>query len=265
MENKTGYTTSVSRLYNSSDNGNNWNAVPNTQNTGLINLQFLNNQYGFLQGYGVMEFTTDGGITWTAKTLPNKQVLYSQFVSPAIGYYFDVNAGLYKTTDGGNHWNSILPVLLYPNRGYPFFFLDSLNGFTMISNNFSRTVDGGAHWEVVTSNAVVYTDFGFYKMQFLDPLNGYCGTQSGLYKTTDGGKSWINSLPISYGFIVPQFFDVNNGYCLIGNAIYKTTDGGLNWATSCKLGSGMFYGMHFIDMNTGLASTSRDYVLRLGL
>ncbi len=264
-ENKTGYTTNGSNLYNSTDNGNTWNIVPNTRNAMLINLQFLDDQYGFLQGYSLMEYTTDGGMNWTTKTMPTPQVLYSQFVSPVTGFYFDMNAGMYKTTDGGNHWNSILPIALYPNHPYPFFFLDSLNGFTMVSNNFSRTIDGGAHWEVISSHEVVIGNAGVFKMQFLDLLIGYCGASSGLYKTTDGGKNWTNSLPSTKGFVIPQFFDVNNGYCLIGNTIYKTTDGGLNWTISCKLGTGTFYGMHFIDMNTGLACTTRDFVIKLGL
>ena len=211
-----------------------------------------------------MEYTTDRGLNWTTRTFPTPQVLYSQFVSPVTGFYFDISSGMYKTIDGGNHWASILPVATQ-GQDFPFYFLDSLHGFTMIDNNFSKTVDGGAHWDLITSNVVIGNYTGFYKMQFLDSLNGYCGTKYGLYKTTDGGKTWTNSLSSTYGFIIPQFFDVNNGYCLIGNAIYKTIDGGHNWTISCRLGSGSFYGMHFIDMNTGLACTTRDFVIKLGL
>ncbi len=95
-------------------------------------------------------------------------------------------------------------------------------------------------------------------MQFLDTLTGYCGTANGLLKTTDGGKTWTNCLPKTSYYIIPYFFDANNGYCLESSRIMKTTDGGLNWTVSCQLPSGdAISGFHFIDMNTGWASTFR--------
>ena len=116
---------------------------------------------------------------------------------------------------------------------------------------------------LVTSNITDTSFKTYYKMQFLDTLNGYFGSPSGLFKTSDGGKSWSNILPRQTTFMVPHFFDNNNGYCLAANTIYKTTDGGNNWTVSCKLGQDDFSGMHFLDINTGWATTFGGFVLRL--
>jgi photosystem II stability/assembly factor-like uncharacterized protein len=133
----------------------------------------------------------------------------------------------------------------------------------MVNAHFNKTTDAGNSWQVLSSNITDTSFKSYFRMQFLDTLNGYFGSPNGLFKTSDGGKSWTNCLVRQTTFMVPHFFDKNNGYCLAANTIYKTTDGGNNWAVSCKLGQDDFSGMHFLDINTGWATTFGGFVLRL--
>jgi len=259
---KTGFVAGASSIYTSIDSGNSWTPVSGTGNFKVFNIQFLDNLHGFAQGISQLVITVDGGKTWSLKSIATGSAFTFQFLTPSTGYYNDYNKGIYKTSDTGTTWKQV-----YDGTGqkpnFFFDFLDSSNGFAMLNVQFSKTIDAGNNWQTVTSNITDTSFRTYYRMQFLDTLNGYYGTPSGLFKTSDGGKSWSNVLPRPTTYMVPHFFDKNNGFCLAANTIYKTTDGGNNWTVSCKLGQDDFSGMHFLDMNTGWATTFGGFVLRL--
>jgi photosystem II stability/assembly factor-like uncharacterized protein len=256
-------TASSESIYTSSDLGVTWTMVPNTEGAGGYNLQFLNDQIGFAQGQSNIAFTNDGGKTWSIKKLPSSNGIYSQFISGQTGFFADKNGGISKTVDGGNTWS---PVIGYLHAGetFPFYFIDSLRGYTMAEGNFSKTTDGGMNWQKVTAGVVPPVNSGhFYKMQMFDTLTGFCGTSQGLLKTVDGGQTWTNSLGDSSNFTIFQFLDRDNGYATIQGSIFKTTDGGQTWNLSCELGADSFNGIHFLDMDHGWACTSDGYILKL--
>jgi photosystem II stability/assembly factor-like uncharacterized protein len=256
-----GYTLTNYSVFQTTDGGNTWQTSANIN--GGYNIQFVDSLHGFVQGSSFY-FSGDGGKSWIMK---NAGIgIYFQFLTPEVGFYF--NGELYNTQDGGSNWASILKSPSTSTGNYPFYFLDSLTGFSMINGNCYKTRDGGLRWDSVSH--VTTDDFnGYYKMQFLDTLNGFSGAPNELLKTIDGGKTWTTSFkviennPDIHTFIIPQFFDVNNGYLMTSSGIYKTTNAGKDWTTSCRIGRKSITGMHFIDMNTGWASTTDGYVLRL--
>ena len=259
---KTGFIAGATSIFSTLDSGNTWTVVSNTGSFKTFNIQFLDNLHGFAQGTSQLGITVDGGKTWSLKSIASGYAYTFQFVSPATGFYNDYNKGIFKTTDTGTTWK-----LIYDGTGkgqnFFFDFLDSSNGFAMANAQISKTIDGGNSWQQVASNVTDTSFKTFYKMQFLDTLHGYFSSPAGLFRTSDGGKSWSNILQRQTTFMVPHFFDSNNGYCLAANTIYKTTDGGNNWTVSCKLGQDDFSGMHFLDINTGWATTFGGFVLRL--
>jgi photosystem II stability/assembly factor-like uncharacterized protein len=252
-------------LFSSADGGNTWNPIPNTSGIAAFNLQFVDSLRGFVQGVYIWN-TNDGGATWTKRS-STQDAIYSQFITPTAGFYFSASTGISVTHDGGITWNNIFkPIAPDPNNKYPFFFLDSLKGFSMMNGHFNTTSDGGNTWEII-SNVTTKVFNGYFKMQFLDTLNGFCATPDGLPKTTDGGKNWINCFQqssLNSSFLIPQFFDIQNGYFMTNDGIYKTTDGGQNWTTSCRIATGnSFSSIHFSNMNTGWATTYNGYILIL--
>ena len=262
-----------SAIYLSSDSGKSWNYTFSTnQHINAFNLQFVDSLNGFAQGNGLMA-TSDGGKSWTVRNSAMSGI-YFQFVNPSTGYYFDSNNGIFITHDGGSSWALSLPVTpttetLKPR--YPFYFRDSLSGYSMMDGNFYTTTNGGMNWTI--QSTVTGVDFmGYLKMQFLDTQTGYCGINGGLLKTTNGGKSWIKCFggpsAVNGTFSIPHFFDDDNGYFMTDNGIYKTTNGGQSWTTSCRIATGStFYSVYFLDMNTGWACTYNSagsgYILRL--
>ena len=260
-------------IYSTSDSGKSWNYIYSTnQHINAFNLQFVDSLNGFAQGNGLLA-TSDGGKTWTIKNSTISGI-YFQFMNPSTGYYFDRNNGIFISHDGGSSWASSLPVTPTTatfKPSYPFYFLDSLRGYSMMDGNFYTTSDGAVSWNI-QSNMTGVDFMGYLKMQFLDALTGYCGINGGLLKTTNGGKNWINCFSGTSAtngtFSIPRFFDANNGYFMTDNGIYKTTNGGQSWSTSCRIATGStFYSVYFLDMNTGWAATyntaGSGYILML--
>jgi photosystem II stability/assembly factor-like uncharacterized protein len=248
-------------MMSSGDGGKTWTYIPNTR--GAWNIQFLDSLNGYAMGFD-FQVTTDGGKTWTLKN--GGGALYFQFITSKAGFMSNGNTVIWSTHNDGDSWDTIYhnitpgPVSQY----FPFYFLDTATGYTVMNNNFYKTSDGGTTWKQLSIIAGNFASF--YKMQFLDTLNGYCGTPAGLLKTVDGGKSWNNCFappsPLNSLFVI-QFFDVNNGYCMTSNGIYKTVNGGQSWTTSCKIGNNKLVGIHFLSINNGWACTQDGFVLRL--
>src|SRR5579863_5913880 len=179
-----GFTISNFQLFKTSDGGKTWLASLPTFYIS-DNIQFLDSLHGFVQGNNIYT-SIDGGITWTQKNGGagyGGVGIYFQFVTPDIGYYFAPGTGLYRTGDESNTWTSIFKPADYSNGRYPFYFLDSLTGFSLMNGNCYKTSSGGFNWDMVS--AVTTLEFnGFYKMQFLDTLSGFCGANNELLKTT---------------------------------------------------------------------------------
>jgi len=174
----------------------------------------------------------DGGETWTNMGLPNSERIAKIFVDPRSSdtvyacvpgklWSDSADRGLYKTSDGGKHWNQILKGANL-STGCASLSVDSKNadvlfaslwdfrrkGWTFRSGGESatapsgsglfRSADGGKSWTEVTDTA----NKGFPKKPYgriavaVAPSNADIvysfveGTDSALYRSDDGGKTW---------------------------------------------------------------------------
>jgi photosystem II stability/assembly factor-like uncharacterized protein len=142
---------------------------------------------------GLVAKTADGGITWTITELPIRNAIPQkiQFIDTQTGYIIagDNTFGvLFKTTDGGQSWNTIyLDALACPHG---MCFLDYNTGFITGKGLFGKTTDGGATWTSLKSANVFY----YYDVNFKNGHEGIVTAQNGIYfKTTDGGHTWDSS------------------------------------------------------------------------
>ena len=88
---------------------------------------------------------------------------------------------------------------------------------------------------------------------FVDNNNGYLVGRSGtVMKTTDGGATWILCNPgQNNSFYGVDFIDINTGFVCGEGEIYKTTNGGTSWTNVYTTNSKSFMDIDFIDVNTG--------------
>ncbi len=179
----------------------------------------LGHPYGSNEERGVFK-TDDGGNTW-------RKVLYLDEHTGAIQVEFDPNnpeilfadmwqhqegpwenanwsgpnSGLYKSTDGGDHWRKIERGLPGPEQGL------GRIGFTIAPSNSNlmfalvdaqkggglyKSIDGGESWFFLHGNRRLWGrggDFAEIKVDPKDPERLYVGNVAS-YTSADGGKTW---------------------------------------------------------------------------
>jgi photosystem II stability/assembly factor-like uncharacterized protein len=174
-------------------------------------------------GDGVYK-SVDGGQTWTNVGLRDTRQISRIVVDPhnadvayvaALGHAYAANAerGVYKTTDGGAHWNKVLDQ--GPDIGAADLAIACENGNVLFATM----------WRARRPSWSVYPPLG--------------GPGSGLYRSLDGGQTWSNligpGLPEGdwerAGVAVSA--DGKRVYALIDAkkaGLYRSDDGGNTWS-----------------------------------
>jgi photosystem II stability/assembly factor-like uncharacterized protein len=137
--------------------------------------------------------------------------------------YFSSNV-LFKTTDGGQSWQTISPALTRDNPGVP----------SSVGTLASKNPDAGKQRGVIYALAPSFKD--------IDTL--WAGTDDGLiWVTRDGGKNWNNITPPDLTAwskvtqVEASHFDDQSAYASVSRFriddlhpyIYRTHDGGKTW------------------------------------
>lgn len=220
----------------------------------------------------------DGGSTWTALPLPaimavtgRSAPISSIAVSPAnshillVGFGFSGNgssflfgdAGLYRSTDGGLSWTSVLrangahTVFFDPTQPNRAFATLGMATAQTIPSGVYKSIDSGATWTAIngSGNQVLPAQAStFRKFQLAqapsNPSVLYAAVTDGqqlvgLYKTTDTGQSW-SQLPKAPVFctaciwtdalaVHPKNPDI---LFAAGQDLWRSTDGGASWSSS---------------------------------
>ena len=173
-----------------------------------------------LPGMGVFK-STDGGKTWRNMGLNDTHHIGRVLIDPedenvvyvaAIGHLSSVNRerGLFKTTDGGETWQSSL--FIDDRTAVIDICFDPSDSRTLFAASWRQAIEG----------------------------REYYGSTSGVYKSTDGGKTWrrlAGGLPSgnSVGRIAIDVATTNPRvvYALVdhkeGDGLYRSSDGGRSW------------------------------------
>lgn len=187
------------------------------------------------EGTTVVQKTTDGGVTWSTKTVNSVaggSVNGIYFINSTTGYLCGTfNAHLYKTTDKGESWSEVLnvPALQY----YSLHAFDQ-NKIILASDQRTivRTSDGGTTWITDTIfSALDWTTFT--SVEFRNSSTGYLtGNPNYFAYTTNGGSNWTASSPPAIeGQTTVEY---NNGAVWTAgdfDKVYKSTNDGATWQT----------------------------------
>jgi photosystem II stability/assembly factor-like uncharacterized protein len=252
------------------DGGKNWTETiirsPDIQIVRLSSIHFVNAETGWATGNdsqenGVLIRTTDGGATWRATRLQQKQL-------PTTVFFVDANNGwmggttafgedaeeplpsaIMATTDGGTTWHAQNNV---PVAIYDLFFLDGRNGWASGALGYLyHTNDAGLSWnqqhsEIETNVNMMIPGsegarkFKVQRVQFINPEVGFAAASSDdddtgrFMATSNGGKSWRRQWILADSGLLDVYFANENegwGIAIRGNFVYHTTDGGKNWVS----------------------------------
>lgn len=182
--------------------------------------------------------------SWSAQTSNNYRYLWDIiFVNSNTGWIAGNNGYIYKTTDGGNNWNSIYI------GGYSYFdvfFIDSNNGwFVGDSSRILKTTDAGNHWSYFSNS----NSIDIKGVIFIDSNTGWIAGVNGIKKTTNGGSTWTSQKTGNFHGI--YFNNLNLGWAIgSSGAIIKTTNSGSIWVTQTSNTSQLLNGIFVIDSLT---------------
>ncbi len=242
--------------------------------------------------------TSDGGETFEVQTTLNTCNAI-HMLNEIEGYAGGESGFIYKTTDGGEHWNfygtmvANLTDLSFPpngDTGYAcgingnIWSIDNSGVDKMISNingnlyGISFPIDSEEGWAcggnliIHFTNGVWIADqvrpSGFWNAIYMvDTLNGWATGDNGAIICTSDGLNWtIQQTNPSYILTHVFFINAQDGWAVgSGGGIFHTTNGGTNWnIEGAGLSSSILTGVHFTSPTNGYVVGNDKTLLKYG-
>ena len=124
--------------------------------------------------------------------------------------------------------------------------------------SFFSAIITNAQWVIQQSPS-----FGVYKASFVNVNTGtVVGENGAVLRTTNGGINWVSQSGATYLLEDVQMLDVNTGYASGWGPVIKTTNGGANWITLNTPYGIIYYGLSFIDVNTGYSCGTGGTIIK---
>lgn len=170
--------------------------IPPPYNGGYyLDVFFLpsNPQFGWacsMEGFVIR--TRDGGTTWQGIQIPNAFLEYVQFVTPQVGYVSG-DAGVFRSTDGGQSWSEITPIDPNNEKGWGSYWINEQEGIYFSGGcatglqSFFRTTNGGRSWSVFTTSEPLS---GLTDGLIFRDGSGFAVSSGVLWRTEDFGRTW---------------------------------------------------------------------------
>lgn len=250
----------------------------------IVSVYYVNSNTIYALGAcGSFLVSTDNGYNWSQKSImppaasvgemyqelsvinPSTIFTYSENRDP--GNNFILIRKIHKSTDGGNHWTSIVRDSLV-NTGLTSFlrkikFINANTGFDYDYRRYTkstmRTTDGGLTWHKLLIGTADSLGFVF----FINQNTGWvAGPKGKFFKTINGGANWTAypAIDINGSFFKSYFLDENTGWAY-NNYFFKTTDGGASWTQLSSVNPSIISFL-YTDVNTGFALKATEEVVK---
>ena len=229
---------------------------PYNPGIGLRDIEFINENTGWICGDGIILKTTNKGLNWIVQDNPAPgKYLYSLHpVDSNVIYCVGWFATILKTTNGGENWIAIQNGIQGQSKSYrATFFHNSLTGWVAgTGDRIYKTTNGGISFDSILIPYNVLND-----IHFKNSLTGIiAGDGATVLKTTDGGVTWYQSyiVPGAYGDF-RKVSVINNQYCFTvedAKRVFKSTNYGDSFdSIGYVTGADQPYSCRFSSLQTG--------------
>lgn len=199
-----GYVSGSTELYKTFDGGNSWINLPVTFEIASIHFTDMNTGFacGTENNAGVVNKTTDGGLTWNnmlsvsnpfmfVSSMQKVEVINSNVVYSSLQY----SNNIYRTSDGGNTWDTITIAQIFSIQDYDF--IDENEGQVLSTmGEIYRTIDGGLTWtlEYTVAGGVYGPSVFLTSISFAGTTGYVCGSNGLIKKYTIETTGLSNNL-----------------------------------------------------------------------
>ncbi len=228
--------TNENKLRVTTDGGRSWQWVATLESVRItaVHIDYYTGMSRIIVGGSGINISMDGGASWMERSNGLGSLRTLLTIDPTdsnkmyVGAYGVQGCGLYRSTDQGGNWRSIVSPE-YGNWCGPVFDKD-LNLYAVRSGNIVRSGDGGDTW--VRTNQPFWTNSPAEGIQWA-AANPYIAghiyamlsTPPYLYYSTDSGNSWQPNGDIkNFSWSTRLFFQEG------GSRVYAITGGGSQYS-----------------------------------
>ena len=267
-------------IYKSTDAGKTWKNVGlrdssqigkvlvDPKDPNLVYVAAIGHPYGPNEERGVFR-SKDGGQTWQkilfvddktgaadlASDPNNPKIIYASMWQvhrmPWDIDEFGPGSGIYKTTDGGDHWTHLVDGLPKTNMGKIGLSVSPVNTdrvwATIGGGGIFRSDDAGKTWKLLNDSFEMTSRQYYYGHIFADPQKldvVYTFSSKTFYKSVDGGTTWDIHIQTPHSDYHDLWIDPHDDQRMInGNdgGATVTFDGGKSWTAEMNQPTGQFY------------------------
>lgn len=259
-------------VFYTSDFGHSWNPRQSNTTNQLNALQTLGNDAWIAGASGTILKSTDNSETWqSVPSGILDELLDIEFLNSEFGLAIGRNGRILKSVNGGNSWvikngflnGSLRKVeIVSPTTAF------IIGGdFSKSSSFILKSTDSGESWVSLPLPSVFY-QVVITSIDFITESLGYVVSTGGMiFKTSNGGISWTSqSSQTSHWLYDVKFLDDNIGYAVGGNIdegiVLSTKDGGITWHKEIIPYIQWLYSISFAYNNIGLICGHNGRILR---
>ena len=189
-----GWAVGRSTVFKSVDGGEQWKEQQiNIDYPQITSCYFVDSSIGWIAGIAGVESvstlickTTDGGTSWVRQTISSWEIPHSVFfINADTGWVIGDDEMIYRTNDGGVHWNEQHHGDAPSAALNSVWFVDKNNGWAVGEGIILKTSDGGKNW-----SSRMICDKTLNAVRFIDASTGWVvGWYGVILKTIDGGST----------------------------------------------------------------------------
>jgi len=230
-------------LYKTKDGGKSWNLIFKDLTQSISSFHFINESKGYsasikyIGSSNYLYTTSDSGYSWTrfSREWDIGSGADFFFLNDSIGWIYEHNR-VYKTLNGGEHWNEEYET---PEHHVinSLFFVDESTGWGVDDEGLIYKFSEKSLFDISRLTYLPLKKIFFVDQGYGWISGGYSnsdGLGPLLLKTSDGGESWVEITEIKY--LLNDFYFVNKdqGWAVGSNKtergfILETFNGGLDW------------------------------------
>ena len=221
---------------------------------------------------GGLYVSNDGGASW--KSDPDMQGQSIRALTPAPSNPQVLVAGtlkgVYRSSDGGEHWNLISPQASQELHEVESIAIDPVDPQIIYAGTWHlpwKTTDGGAHWTNIKQGIIDDSDVFSIIVDAKDAKTVYASACSGIYKSQTAGESFkkVQGIPSTARrtrVLMQDPTNLNIVFAGTTEGLYRSVDAGANWQR--MTGPEIIVNDVFVDpknTNRVLLATDRSGVL----